>query len=341
MPRRCVPEVGSCHFQNQAMSATRLFSFLALLARNKRENILYFSLGALSLVLLVEFAKLRSSTGIVRHKSSNSEKILIEAVTVIAATRGNAPPVLLITQKPALRLQDGITRYQKARNSTDVSLTNELSLPGLTSCRRTKNAITCENGKNIVLRSDFYWTPDKNLEKINSMNPGLEYSILNFVCKNEPEILFDVHTKADHDLYRHLIRNTWGAADKLATFKAAIVFNLATSPDEAVQRANEIEASIHSDIIQSSHIENYHNMTYKHVMGLQYAATYCPSAKFIIKVDDDLEVDVEDLYEDLKAFASDIPEFKSKHIFCKMIIGQANRNPASKWHTPRRIYPSR
>ena len=47
----------------------------------------------------------------------------------------------------------------------------------------------------------------------------------------------------------------------------------------------------HCDTVQGNFKKHYHNLTYKHVMGLQWAAHYCPQAKFIIKMDGDIAVD--------------------------------------------------
>lgn len=46
------------------------------------------------------------------------------------------------------------------------------------------------------------------------------------------------------------------------------------------------------DLVQGNFIDSYRNLSYKHIMGLQWAATECKKASFIIKLDDDTIHDV-------------------------------------------------
>lgn len=54
------------------------------------------------------------------------------------------------------------------------------------------------------------------------------------------------------------------------------------------------------DLLQGDFIENYRNLTYKHVMGLRWAALACSHAKYIIKIDDDSVYDIYRVQEYLK-----------------------------------------
>ncbi len=42
------------------------------------------------------------------------------------------------------------------------------------------------------------------------------------------------------------------------------------------------------DIVQEDFADTYRNFTLKTLMGLKWAATYCPGAKFLLKIDDDV-----------------------------------------------------
>lgn len=52
------------------------------------------------------------------------------------------------------------------------------------------------------------------------------------------------------------------------------------------------ESAQHMDLVQGNFVEHYRNLTYKHVMGLAWVTKYCSQAKFVIKIDDDIAVDV-------------------------------------------------
>ena len=54
----------------------------------------------------------------------------------------------------------------------------------------------------------------------------------------------------------------------------------------------EEEHLAHNDIVQGDFTESYHNLSYKHVMGLKYATHFCRQAELILKMDDDIAVDV-------------------------------------------------
>lgn len=59
------------------------------------------------------------------------------------------------------------------------------------------------------------------------------------------------------------------------------------------------------DLLQGSFVENYRNLTYKHVMGLKWAAKRCSHAKFIIKIDDDSVYDIYRVHAYLQKRESD------------------------------------
>lgn len=54
----------------------------------------------------------------------------------------------------------------------------------------------------------------------------------------------------------------------------------------------EEEYLLHKDIVQGDFVESYRHLSYKHIMGLKYAVHYCPQASWILKMDDDIAVDI-------------------------------------------------
>ena len=45
--------------------------------------------------------------------------------------------------------------------------------------------------------------------------------------------------------------------------------------------------------------DTYHNLTLKTVMGLKWTSIFCPQARFVMKTDDDIFVNLSDLHEAL------------------------------------------
>lgn len=67
------------------------------------------------------------------------------------------------------------------------------------------------------------------------------------------------------------------------------------------QNAIEDESRTFGDILQGSFIEDYRNLTFKHLMGLQWASSNCSEAVYILKVDDDTVFNLERTYKLLKS----------------------------------------
>ena len=62
-------------------------------------------------------------------------------------------------------------------------------------------------------------------------------------------------------------------------------------PDVA-QAEIEEEYFKYKDIVQGNFDEHYRNLTYKHILSLEWFQLFCPQASVIIKVDDDSAVDI-------------------------------------------------
>ncbi|KAF5285513.1 hypothetical protein FQR65_LT13210 [Abscondita terminalis] len=54
----------------------------------------------------------------------------------------------------------------------------------------------------------------------------------------------------------------------------------------------EEEDEKHNDIIQGSFIDNYRNLSYKHAMTLKYVTYHCSQIQYVLKVDDDIFVNI-------------------------------------------------
>ncbi|KAJ8940361.1 hypothetical protein NQ318_015754 [Aromia moschata] len=102
------------------------------------------------------------------------------------------------------------------------------------------------------------------------------------------------------------------------------------------QMAIEDESRKFGDIIQGNFIEAYKNLTYKHIMGLKWAKDYCYNAKFIIKMDDDIVVNMDRIPGLLTSFK--IPKtgyFLAGYILNNMI---PIREPKNKWYVTAEEY---
>lgn len=122
--------------------------------------------------------------------------------------------------------------------------------------------------------------------------------------------------------------------DELQKLGIRRVFLLGTlNENEKVitQRAIEDEAKKFQDIVQGNFVEAYKNLTYKHLMGLQWATEKCSTSyKFIMKMDDDIVINLYEAIEllKLKSINNVHDDFLMGHLMENL---SPVRNIASKW----------
>ncbi|XP_022906272.2 beta-1,3-galactosyltransferase 5 [Onthophagus taurus] len=102
------------------------------------------------------------------------------------------------------------------------------------------------------------------------------------------------------------------------------------------QEALENEAERFGDIVQGNFHEAYRNLTYKHIMGLKWASTFCRNVKFVIKMDDDIVIDVKKVLKLLNNSNIIVDNFLAGHVLKNM---QPKRDPANKWYVSFKEYP--
>ena len=109
--------------------------------------------------------------------------------------------------------------------------------------------------------------------------------------------------------------------------------------DELVPEENIIlENERNRDILQGSFPEDYHNLSCKHLMGLQWVTQSCSQATLLLKQDDDIMVDYFQLLDKLRnqyKRSLDNAMIGYKHIGLK-----PQRNPKSKWFVSKDDFPA-
>jgi hypothetical protein len=80
-------------------------------------------------------------------------------------------------------------------------------------------------------------------------------------------------------------------------------------------------------------LEDYHNLLYKNVMGLQWGVQFCPQAQMLIKIDDDTAINLTGL------LAIAPPLIKNGGLLGRVIDqGKPQRN-SSKWMVTHKEWP--
>ena len=219
------------------------------------------------------------------------------------------------------RSNDESVRFLRGRNSTNVDefalkdgqrvpynrLADMIAANGIAkysfmnSTRSTIDANTLRNLKyNAAARKEDHTNAGVQ-QKIVNPHPFRYIINTRRLCDNDGDdvfLLIYVHTAIDHHKRRNVIRQTWGDVT-LYDVRVRVVFFLGSPPDitskenrTEAQNLLHFEADEYGDIVQEDFIDTYHNLTYKGVAALKWIVNSCRRAKFVLKTDDDIFVNM-------------------------------------------------
>lgn len=179
-------------------------------------------------------------------------------------------------------------------------------------------------------------SPDDYSRLINLSN--FKFLILNKCPAKGHQLLLLIliHSSPTNYAKRKTIRETWGQKRDLIN----VVFMLGAVENQTVMDDVRLENEKYGDIAQGNFIDSYRNMTYKHVMVFKYAIYYCPHAKYILKTDDDVFVNMPRMVDFLNLDLS--PSGTNNLLFCTPYRNaRAMRSYRSKWRVSFYEYPDR
>lgn len=113
------------------------------------------------------------------------------------------------------------------------------------------------------------------------------------LCRKTQDLflLVYVHTAPDHYKRRMVIRQTWGNTEQYSV-AIRVVFFTGSRDSTGVQRALQFESEQYGDVVQEDFLDTYRNLTYKGIAALKWISNYCPTARFVLKTDDDIFVNM-------------------------------------------------
>lgn len=117
-------------------------------------------------------------------------------------------------------------------------------------------------------------------------------------CK-DIKTLITIKSATDHFEHRMAIRESWGS---LKSLRIKLLFLLGQSASTDVNEAIEKEFEDFDDIVQGSYIDSYNNLTLKALNGMEYRKKFCNEPEYILAIDDDTYVSVEDFKSHLEKF---------------------------------------
>ncbi|KAM4035902.1 beta-1,3-galactosyltransferase 2-like isoform 1-T3 [Anomaloglossus baeobatrachus] len=159
-------------------------------------------------------------------------------------------------------------------------------------------------------------------------------------CKNrKPFLVLMVVVRCQDLESRHTIRETWGNESSYDVEVVRIfLVGLPQIAPAQTQDLLEEESEMFKDIVQEDFMDTYYNLTLKTLMGMEWVTKFCPSARYAMKVDSDMFLNVDYLIHNV--LYPDVPV--RTNYFTGAIIKDSRpvRYKASKSYVPMEIYPN-
>ena len=123
---------------------------------------------------------------------------------------------------------------------------------------------------------------------------------------------------------RMAIRNTWTNKYYNGSKLIRNLFILGLSHNESANMQIRLESQLYGDILLGNFFDSYRNLTIKTILGIKWVSEYCDGAKFAMKIDDDMVVNVPTLTKYLNSLLTNntVTTNNSMYGYCKTTIVQ-------------------
>lgn len=157
-------------------------------------------------------------------------------------------------------------------------------------------------------------------------------------CNGEINLLMVIKSVATQHDRREVIRKTWGKEQVIKGKRIKTLFLLGR-PSHDVEKVNhqklvEFENQIYGDILQWDFLDSFFNLTLKEIHFLKWFDIYCPGVHYIFKGDDDVFVNVDNIFEFLENSKQE------KNMFVGDVLFKAKpiRKKENKYYIPQTLY---
>ncbi|KAG0432951.1 hypothetical protein HPB47_020358 [Ixodes persulcatus] len=166
--------------------------------------------------------------------------------------------------------------------------------------------------------------------------PNAHSVVLN--CKRNLDYLFFVHTSPDHHLHRNILRDALGKDSLSLAYNWTKVFFVGLPANKDTSRAIETEAAVHGDIVVLPYYDTYKNLTYKFVYGMKWVTEYCSGVKYVVKIDDDVVVNLALMMK----YLNEVPASQARVLHCQVwehmpVLRETN----SPWYLSKDVHPNK
>lgn len=137
-------------------------------------------------------------------------------------------------------------------------------------------------------------------------------------------------SKIENYKERLAIRSTW--SNKLAYSHVQNLFMLGLSTNSSLNENIKVESEKYEDIIQANFIDSYANLTLKTLAIFKWASKYCYKAKFLLKSDDDIVINMHHLTAYFYNLTNNNTVYIKNTVFGSIIQPAVERNNQSKFY---------
>lgn len=125
------------------------------------------------------------------------------------------------------------------------------------------------------------------------------------VCSSEEVFLLVlIFSSPGNTSRRNTIRQTWANITHIRGYSTLILFTLGKPSSEATQLEVIKEAKKHQDVIEGAFLDSPENQTLKTMKAVEWTITFCPGAQFMLKVDEEMFVNLSSLIEYLLSLST-------------------------------------
>lgn len=181
------------------------------------------------------------------------------------------------------------------------------------------------------------YLPKKMLKE--TYNASFENSKRDVCSSKSIKLILVVITAPESQDNRMCIRKTWGFYKNRPELE--IVFLIGNSVNSTMNTEVQKENQLFNDIVKINLLEDYYNLTYKTVAMLEFVISHCQGAKFLMKLDDDIFVNIPKILMFLESHRND-----KRKIYGNLLEGkdpirdQTNKYFASEIEYSGNIYPN-
>ncbi|XP_063001046.1 beta-1,3-galactosyltransferase 9 [Elgaria multicarinata webbii] len=158
-------------------------------------------------------------------------------------------------------------------------------------------------------------------------------------CSREEIFLLAlIFSRPENSSRRDAIRGTWANLTHAKSYSTLALFVLGKPSSEAIQQEVIKEMEKHQDLIQGAFLDSPENQTIKTVMAMEWIITFCSQARFILKTDEGMFINLPTLVEYLLNLRTH-PE----DIYLGRLVHQEmpNRDPQSHSFVSLQKYPEK